>query len=186
MRTIEQKVCEFSELSKEVQEKVIEKWYENEEYYFLSDDLYESLCSNVQNIFDRGFKVYYSLSCCQGDGLNIKGDIDLEKTLTLLFPDMKLRLKNRFLNEIKIYSNSRNNHYSFSSESDIDFECYNDFISTDFENNYLPVIQDHYMDLCRDLEREGYSVIEYRMDIEEFTDMSECNEYEYFENGKQF
>ena len=42
MRTIETKVYSFSELSNEAKEKAIEKYYENENYPFLSDDLTES------------------------------------------------------------------------------------------------------------------------------------------------
>jgi hypothetical protein len=185
MRTIEQKIYKFSELSKEVKEKVIEEWYKKEEYSFLEMDLEESLKCNEKNIFEDDFKLLYSLSYCQGDGLSIKGDINIEKCLSLLFPKMKKKDREFYIENIHLFSTGNNGRYSFASRNDIE-SCCDDEKEEKllfFESEYFPVIQDHYIDLCKKLELEGYSILEYRMDTEEFSD---SNEYEYFENGKMY
>jgi hypothetical protein len=195
MRIIEEKIYKFEELEKTVQEKVIDKWYEEKDYPLLYSDLKYDLKYDEKNIFDDDFRLYYSLSYCQGDGLRIEGDINLEKALTILFPKMKKKEKMFYIGAISIYSNG-NSRYSYAAKSDIKMnDCfYNDEMESEefdkkieyFEENILPVIQDHYMDLCKSLENQGYSIIDYRMDIEEFTELCEAKNYEFYENGEMF
>jgi len=184
---MEVKVFRFEELEKRVQEKVIEKWYEEENFPFLGDDLRESLSSNEKNIFENDFKIWYSLSYCQGDGLNIEGSIDIKKILDLL----PAELKEKFTGKIySLNTKSNNSRYSFHSKSDIHYELDNldvddyDLLCEEFENEVLPVIWNIYDDLCRELQKDGYSIIEYRMSTEEFTDMCSANEYEFYIDGK--
>jgi len=189
MRTIEQKVFEFSELDKKVQEKVIEKWYEKEDYLFLESDLKENLKCNEKNIFEDDFKLQYSLSYCQGDGLSITGDIDKEKILNLLSEELKERFKDKIY---RISSTGNKGHYCYHSNQDIvydldlcDEDDYDEF-HTVFEGEVLPIIQNIYGELCNTLKDDGYSILEYRMSIEEFSEFSDSNDYEYFENGKMY
>jgi hypothetical protein len=188
MRTIEVKVYKFEELQKDVQEKVIESWYEHEDYPLLYDDLVESLLSDDDNIFNEGFTLSYSLSGSQGDGLSIKGDINIEKVMLKCSKKLQKQFKDKIHS---IYSTGNTtNHYSYAHKRQIEFEL---DIPSDideipfyktFETEILPDIQDMYMDLCNKLEKEGYDVIEYRMDIDEFTDHAEANGYAYYSNGK--
>jgi hypothetical protein len=186
MRIEEVKVYKFEELTKEVQQKVIDRYYKNEDYPFLNDDLRESLRNNEENIFDDDFNLYYSLSYSQGDGLCIKGDIDIDKIMLRLSPE----LKEKFTGKIyKLYSSGNTGHYSFHSINDIKWEL--DLSDDDdheeleklFEEEVIPEIYAIYNSLCVDLRREGYSTLEYRMSIEEFT---EFDELEYYEDGRMF
>lgn len=189
MRTIEQKVYRFSELEKTVQEKVIEKWYEEEEYPFLTEDLEQELENDERNIFEDDFKLLYSLSYCQGDGLSIKGNIDKEKILNLLPEELKEKFKDKIYS---IGSTGNKGHYCFHSIQDIVYELDlndeddHDEFYTIFEEEILPIIQNIYCELCKTLKRSGYSILEYRMSIEEFSELSDRNCYEYFENGKMY
>lgn len=193
MRTIEVKINKFEELEKSVQEYVIEKWYENEDYPFLNENLIEDLLSNDDNIFKEGFTLNYSLSCCQGDGLCIKGDIDIDKVMSKVNKDLQEKFKDKIY---RIYSTGNDGHYSYAHKNQIEFELDVPFDSITeiddsdyyklFESEILPTIQDIYMDLCRQLEKIGYDIIEYRMDIDEFTEHANANDYEYYETGRMY
>jgi hypothetical protein len=194
MRTIEQKVFKFNELSKEVQEKVIAKWYENEDYPFLTDDLTEAL-NSMENQCFYDVKLSYSLSSCQGDGLSFAGTLDFEKFLVNIYSKhetLKPSIKKALLELVyKVYSTGKSKvwHYPYAWTGQIEFEYNHEDkafkrIKKLFESEIFPEIQKYYMDACKSLEKEGYSILEYRMSIDEFTDMSDSNEYEYFENGK--
>lgn len=196
MRIEEVKIYKFEELVKDVQEKVIEKWYEKEDYPFLYGELKEQLKCNEENIFENDFDLIYSLSYCQGDGLSIEGVINFEKALKLLFPKMKKKEKQFYLDNINVYSSGNNGPYCYCSKYDIktgDFyyrgelsEKLFDKKIAYFEDEILPAIQKHYLKLCKNLEKTGYSIIEYRMDVEEFTDFCEFNKYEFYENSKMY
>ena len=161
MRIIETKIYTFQELSIESKEKAIEKYYENEDYYFLSEDLTES-CKEYLTKNEcafRDIKLYYSLSHSQGDGLCFIGEIEKDGKC------------------MKIQHTGRCYHSKSVS-----------MIYWDEEGNNIDEVQelkDIYFDICNKLENEGYSIIEYRMDNEEFCEFSDENGYEYTEDGKR-
>jgi hypothetical protein len=161
MRTIETKVYSFSELSNEAKEKAIEKYYENENYPFLSDDLTESCKEYLKenNCIYRDIKLYYSLSNCQGDGLCFIGEIEKDGKL------------------LKLTHNWR---YYYASSVDMEF-----YDENGEEIEEVKELKDIYFDICNKLENEGYGIIEYRMDNEEFCEFSDENGYEYTEDGKR-
>lgn len=83
MREITQKVYEFHELDKDIQEKLIEKEreYQTESYCedFLQNDMTEKAKELLQKYFkDKAVfsKIYYSLGYCQGDGAMIEFEVE--------------------------------------------------------------------------------------------------------------
>ena len=48
----------------------------------------------------------------------------------------------------------------------------------------LVEIQDYYVNLCKQLEKYGYSIIDYRMNFNEFSEHCQANEYNFLECGK--
>jgi sulfatase maturation enzyme AslB (radical SAM superfamily) len=186
MRIEEVKIFKFDELQESIQERIIEKYYEQEEYEYLSALLRESLEQKEDNIFTDDFKLFYSLSCCQGDGLCIQGDIDIKKIINLLSPELKTMFEDR---SYRLYSTGNKGRYSYHSIQDIQYEL--DFYDNDneeeieelFNNEILPIVQNIYGKLCNELEKEGYSILEYRMSIAEFADFNNDN---YLENGRRF
>ena len=157
-------VYEFKELSEEVKDKVIEKWYESEEYPFLEENLTESCKALLQENkvkYNGDLRLGYSLSYSKGDGLNFIGNFEWKKY------------------HIKITHSWR---YSSASSSDIIImdeegeEIDNEKISKQFEDIYL--------DICDKLEKEGYAEIEYRMDYNEFQEHCESNGYNFLKDGK--
>ncbi len=164
MKTREYKVYQFKELSEEAKENAIRIWYESEDYPFLSDDLTEScktLLEGNKIQYNNDLNLGYSLSCCQGDGLNFTGNFQWKKY------------------DIKITHSWR---YPFASSSDISIvneegeDIENVKIREQFKNIYL--------NICNELEKEGYGILEYRMNDEEFTELCEWNDYWFLDNGK--
>ena len=163
MKTIEINLYSFDELSDKAKENAIEKWYEKEDYYFLSQDLKESLISllNERNIYYQDIKLLYSLSYCQGDGLCFTGILE-KNGITL-----KLSHKYRYY-----YANS------------VDMLFYNqECEDIEEEDERTEELKNIYFEICEILENEGYSILEYRMNDEEFSDLCDANGYYFTEDG---
>jgi len=163
--TVKYQVYKFNELSKEAKEKAVQDYYEYEDFSFLQDDLTESCKSLLEQYkikFNNDLQLSYSLSYCQGDGLNFTGNFEWKKY------------------HIKIAHSSW--QYLFASASDITImnkegeEIINEKIEKQFKNLYI--------NICKDLEKEGYGIIGYRMTDKEFSDLCEANNWEFLKDGK--
>lgn len=82
MREITQKIYNFNELSKEIQEKLIEKEKEYQKEAFCNDFLLEEMEEKARILLEQYFgekatfkNVYYSLNYCQGDGAMIEFEL---------------------------------------------------------------------------------------------------------------
>ena len=82
MREITQKIYKFNELSKEIQEKLIEKEKQYQKESFCEDFLPEKMQEKAKNLLQQYFgknatfkNVYYSLSYRQGDGAMIEFEL---------------------------------------------------------------------------------------------------------------
>lgn len=186
MKTKTYQVYSFNELSKEAKEYAIQKWYENEDYPMLKEDLLEELSQlDTLKIFND-VKLSYSLSCCQGDGLSFSANISLENWLK----GKKLSNKNiDNINEAiyKFISTGNKGFYSYATPEQIQYDVNDDILFEKVEKQVEDIkneIASYYMNICKELEKYGYSIIEYRMNDQEFQEFCESNEYEFLENGK--
>jgi len=182
MKTKKINIYEFEELKDDIKEKVISRFREGNEYYFLEECLNEELEEELKNngIEEIGeTELRYSLGYSQGDGLSFIGNF---------------KYKNVEIN-IKLGQNS--NYYSHSNTTDINrIEEYNDD-----ENDYditeeLKIIQEQekdeieeefkelYFDICRKLEKSGYAHIESENSDESITENIKANNYNFRENGE--
>lgn len=191
--TREYNTFKFQELSKEAKEKAIEKWYNEEEYPLLNEDILNEIdYFDEHNIFED-VKLCYSLSYCQGDGLSFDSQINLKNFLdNIYYKKLPQYKKDAICEYIYNISSKRNNgHYCFSSKYDVIFdENYQDGIErkhlSKLWDDILEEIIEHYLDTCKKLQKYGYSVLEYRMNDDEFSEHCEANEYTFFENGNMF
>jgi len=184
--TKEFQVFKFEELDAKIQEKVINKYYENEDYPWLESDLLSQLneLDNLKIFSD--IKLQYSLSYCQGDGLCFASTIDLHKFLKAK------GLKNSVIDVIynqtsSCKSISNRGRYSFPASSQIVWDIESlpvrlDKLVYKLENE----LKDYYLSICRQLEKEGYIVIEYRMSTQEFIEHCDANDYTFLADGKMF
>jgi hypothetical protein len=191
--TKEYKVFEFKELSEETKQTVIDKWYENEDYPFLEENIEEQLNQiDEYNIFDD-VKLQYSLSWSQGDGLSFSAEINLKAFLDNIYLKKLPEWKKNGIKEyiFDIHSKGNTGHYCYAHRNDVDFNYnYQDNIERPnlekLWDKIFEQITEYYLEVCEKLEKFGYSILEYRMDFDEFSELCESNEYKFLENGEMF
>lgn len=184
MRTIETTVYDFDELSDEAKQNAIEKWYENEDYPWLEDNIACFLSENDPYFYDK--KTQYSLSYCQGDGLSFESKFDLEKwlkdkgTVRASFIPMLV-----FYLDIRSYGNT-GNRYPFARRDQIEMniDTYKSYPRIEaLCESILSDVQDYYMELCKKAEQYGYGILEYRMTEQEFSELCQANERTFLPDG---
>jgi hypothetical protein len=191
MRTIRTKVYQFSELSEQAKKVAIEK--ERDDYWKYGEPLFmfEDYCK--ERAKEQGFNectFRWSLSYCQGDGLSFTcTDFDTDKFIPESIPDEKKLLRRVLKSNLNFTVKQNNGHYAYASKSDCDLildtnkdysniEAIVDTMRTKLENKY--------MNLCKELEKEGYSWIESENEDTAIIDRLEANEYEFTADGRRF
>jgi len=158
MKTVEIKLYSFDELSEEAKKNAIEKYYEYEDYSFLEEDLtYELLMLLLEkNIKYENVQIEYRLSYSQGDGVSFTGNFE--------YKNKKYSI---------VHKNLRYSHAHTKNIVDVEEDEY--IVSGEFYDLYLKI--------CKEIKHYGYSILDYRMDNDEFYNFSEANEYFYTEDG---
>ena len=193
MRTIRTKVYTFNELSQDAKEVAIKNYRNKMEIHldFFNDDA-------VEQIEKAGFygdiDLQYNLSYSQGDGLSFSCNGIEESLLLSFFAEIlgegKEKTAKTIIENCSFVNTGNNGHYCFASKNDIEFifESY----KNDYSNIYDIVrkveskIENLYMDLCKDLEKQGYADIEYQRSDEAVTETIIANDWEFLSNGKIF
>ena len=189
---VKEEIYGFEELSESAKENARQKYLEDfRESYMFSEMLKEDL----QEIFpNSNLQVEYSLSSCQGDGLNVYGtfhisDICEYVRLSKYYEELSKQGK-RFLNflekrdfEVKCGSNNR---YTYYVNKAIDVQ---DYIREDLENDYFrsipydiirkiaKIFDDRLEEYCKGQEEAGYDFF-YTVDDDEILETFEINGYE--------
>jgi len=194
MRTIEVKLYTFKELSPEAQVKAIKKErehaYENLELYMFNEDA-------EMQIEEAGFenpKLSYSLSYSQGDGLSFKADryTKLTEIFIKILGEGKEKTAQLLADNCTQNLTGNRGHYCYAKRDQIDLYLENHTSSINVVNTNnidtvvnkaLTILEDIYMDLCRKLEKQGYSEIEYLTSEECAKETLIINEVEFTENG---
>jgi len=165
MKTINLKIYNFSELSKEAQEKAIQEHADNEQFDTLSWDMQDRLNELLkENKIDGEGTVQYSLGYCQGDGAMFHG--------------------NFFWNGHSI-NIKHSGHYSHSNSKEIDIVDSSKDDAPDAEEEIYEEFEDLYQTICKQLEEFGYGVIDATLDennIRTYLE-DEANGNEYLEDG---
>ena len=188
MKTIEIQLYSFDELSEAAKQNAIEIYKNDDHIYldFFNDDAKEQ----IENAgFKGNVNLNYSLSYCQGDGLSFS--CDYFDKLNDLFIEVlgtgKQKTIDCIINNCSFENKGNNGRYSYSSRNDISFE-FDDYSGN--KNNIHEIvskveikIKDLYIDLCNDLEKQGYSNIEYQNSDEAITENLELNDYDFTVNG---
>lgn len=162
MRIIKQNIYNFDELSKDIQEKLIEKEKENQKELFLECFLLDEMQEKAKELLQKYFKnnaefknVYYSLSYCQGDGAMIGFDLKYyNKTLTI----------------------KHQGYYCHERSFRI---CENDFALSEKQEKKL---KEKIIKINKELCEFGYNLIEYDISDEKVKELLQENEY--FSNGE--
>lgn len=163
--TIQKNIYEFEELSKEAQEKALERikkeLKETEIELFLQEEMEEKAKELLQETFgDKArFKAcYYSLSYCQGDGAMIEFDLETPAEV------VKIRQHGYYYHE-----------YSFS----IDY--YTDETAGKYEELKEKIIK-----MNQKLSKFGYDFIEYDLTLSDVLEHIRENGIEFLEDGTTY
>ena len=167
MKTKTIKIYRFNELKKEIKEKVLKRFRENNDYYFLSEYLNEMLKEELKKykIEDLGkTELRYSLGNCQGDGLSFIG----------LFRWKGYLINIEMGNLSNLYTHSKTtNIYINKDNSEIEAGA---DIYKKFESVYFKI--------CDILEKEGYKFIENEDSNETIKENILLNDYYFRETGE--
>lgn len=172
MRTAQTKVYSFEELSKEAQKKAVDYFRETNDFFFLEDCMNERLHKLLQenkikddnDTSEAGTKptqVFYSLSYSQGDGAMFEG-VFFWKSYTAV-----------------IKQSGHYNHYNSKI-----IELYSTKTGKDAKEDVYTEFNDIYINICKQLEDYGYSIIEEENSEEHIKDMIHANEYEFISTGE--
>lgn len=176
MKTItkEYSLYNYDELSQEAQERALNDFRKDNEYFFLSDCMNERLHellkeNNIKDTNDTSragttpTQVMYSLSYSQGDGAMFEGDFEWKGN-------------NITVNHYGHYHHSNNKQVTFNDFSGEEKEQEEEKLAEEFEATYQKI--------CKELERFGYNYIEYEDSEENFIEMCEANEWTFLSGGK--
>ncbi len=193
MKTIEIQLYKFNELSEEGKQNAIEKERNREDYYFLdmfSDDANEKISEAG---FKGNVKLQYSLSYSQGDGLSFCADYfdKLNDLFTEVLGPRKQKTIDCLINNISFSLKGNNGRYCYASKSDLDLELDNYYVKSQTNidlviNKVREKLEDLYMDLCKELEKNGYSEIEFQDSDECISENLISNDYDFTEDGKMY
>ena len=188
----------YSELTAEAKEKV-KQWYLNT-MDIHNDIFYDDIRIYLSEQFPSSdLKVCYRLSSCQGDGLNIHGDIKLYDFLDKWEQDEKTKRTMTYYidNSLQRYTFERNERYCYSCKF-IDKkyiqDTINEFIEelqhqqlsgikNDVIETFFVDMLNYFENLDSEFEKDGYNYL-YNVDDEEMQEFCEINDYYFTENGK--
>lgn len=142
----------FEELGKEAQDKAIEdtrsllnEWVPEE---YLTEELEYELDRQLGGSASS-IELRYSLSYCQGDGVATYGTLKREEAPNLSWPDN--------VAYVELSRNSWSNHYSHYNTFNVEAFTEDD---DRVEGKAVEVLEGQLRDVCRDLARYGYDLIE--------------------------
>lgn len=191
---------ELSSKSKEVAESEVKECTMDVK----NDMLHDAILENLKCLFPNSrLKVQYSLSYCQGDGLNIYGELNTDDLLNYIqenengkkiaadyyFTELELKRIKHYLYQtyyhIPVPENASRYSYDYSDRidiaEDIKYILLNDLCYRNVDKGLIQDIENIVKDIFHGLnsywENEGY---EYLYNVTE----DELNDYEFYENGK--
>jgi len=163
IQTDSYKVYNFDELERDIQEKVLNKFRENEDFPCMSEDLsyeLETLLKIYKIKYNDTPKLYYSLSYSQGDGVMFEGTVYWKSYVAII------KQSGHYYH----YNSKEIELFSIKTDKDASEKVYKEFNGI-------------YVDICQKLEKIGYDNIDYILDEKNITENIEANEYEFKENG---
>lgn len=189
-------IYNYEELTEEAKEKA-RQWYLDDETR--ADIFKENIIFDLQYYFkNSALNVCFSLCYCQGDGLNIEGELFLYDFLEVWSATEKEKrtIKKYIDNSFNCYTFKKNNRYGYSCKF-IDRK-YIDSVIEEFTENlkyisfknidiklitkFFNDIIDYFENLDNYYEEEGYKYF-YEPDEEEIIEVCNINEWYFDING---
>jgi hypothetical protein len=202
MRKIGTTLYEFKELSKKSQKKAIEDMHTqiNEDYDYESEiitgDMMETIIDKFGSNTIRDLEVHWSLNCSQGDGVSFTGTIyGYSKTIDIMLNNM---YEGNVPKNVKRIIHGVNFKFTCNSAR----YCHEMTVNTDSEitglntgnierieklvNEIETKLEDFRIDVCKLLEKNGYTSIDFYDSDEYIIESIEANDLEYLEDGSRY
>lgn len=207
MRTITEtkNIYKYEELSEEAKETVKQRYLNDD---FRLQEFENIYAEDLRYLFNNSdLKMQFSLSYCQGDGLNIYGKLDLTDVFTVIKNPKNKELFKQYNNEFSEHEQRTieaymevcgreielpyNSRYCYCVANEIDFA--NEWIENLQYYNYKNIdvetiekmenlIVEIFENLSATYEKYGYNYL-YEVDEEELQETCESNEWEFLEDG---
>lgn len=192
MRKVGIEIYNFDELSKDIQEKLIEKRQDDDYNFYCDFELEKDMEDIAKNLLNEYFKgaifkqVFYDLSCGQGSGSMIEFTISLEdinKKYKALTKKEINKVSNLGYTQINVYHND--NLYCHEKTYDIEYQDYT-VCDDDLEkiDNMLENFKKDIYDMNCELTKQGYNLLDEVSTRE--TAIYSLRENEYFKDGTIF
>lgn len=198
MRNVNVNVYEFDDLSKDVQEDVIER-YRDKLADLLDEDLEDIMNRELNRYTDNlDFELRYSLNCCQGDGVSFAGSVEGKEELLVLASlvyDNKIPNNiSRLINWEIIYNvefvrdNSNYVHkYTVTPTISDNYNMGRDYCRiSKAMAEFNEAINGWYLNICDDLEKFGYDTIESLYSFDNIRCYIDENSLEFYEDGDDY
>lgn len=178
-------IYKYNELSESAKEKAKENYLNIYRNAISFQEIYKE---ELKELFPKSkLNIQFDLSYCQGDGLNIYGDLDLSEVLEIeeiknKFSDKEYRTIKFYLDNVYYYYKLKENiRYSYCIIQNADIE---EFIFDNLQGNYYKNInyklikkfadfgKQYLIDLCSDFEKFGYDYF-YKVDDSAMEELEE-------------
>lgn len=204
----------FEELSDEAKQNAIKHYRESMDWQIISESITEKFTEKLSAIGYPTDDLEWSLSYSQGDGVAFYGEVDMDKVINRLEHkgydlnyDLYRAINNKGLTiTARIYRNSFGYHYSHYNTMEVEvdgdsIEVMVEYLYGDLdENEYIDkhdeiydfllklkgCIHNDIKDVSKELEKEGYSDIEYYSSDEAIAEILIANEYKFTEDGMMY
>lgn len=195
-------VYRYDELTPAAKERVRQD-YLNES--FRNEDFNRQFDWDLEALFPNSdLKHQYDLGCCQGDGVNVYGRVDLTDLYTIhekvpaynqltVFSDKELAHIDHYYSVVRAcICLPMNFRYSYCICDRLDFaeDWIGELQDMDYKNidrklirRFEKQVGELFCTYCKDKEREGYEYL-YNISDEEMKEMADANDWEFYEDGR--
>lgn len=199
--TIQHNVYKFNELSDKAKEKAKEWCLENQDASIFADMIEEDLAFLFGR--DSDLHVQFSLSYCQGDGLNIYGELPIKNFIECIENEKAGELK-KYKDALSAEGKSKlleyaeyvpsvelpeNINYCYCKADCIEYYLYDSDIEEDIGEideqlveKFNNILQGAFTTLCCHWEEAGYNFF-YEISDDDMEELCEANEWEFYEDG---
>jgi len=192
-KTIRTKVYSFSELSDDAKQVAIENYRNRfDDWHFENQCLADDFNEQIKAEGFENPRVQFCLSYSQGDGLSFSADgySHLYDVVLSVVGSHKPKTAQLIADNISLEIKGNTGRYCYASTNDISGRI--DYWRNDTPNiddvvsEVVDELSDRYMDLCSELENQGYEHYEYIMSDEAIAETLEINEYLFTKDGREF
>ena len=188
MRTATVKLFNIHELRDEAQQTAVDYLREHDFYGADEDMITERFNETLKEYGLPTETVEWRLSNCQGDGVAFYGDIDIERLMIKTGKwDQWRMIVRRYDLGATSQPNSFASHYSHYNTMDVYMQRGSEYIDRDsilLGRDIWEHIKETVVSVSRQLEKEGYEMIEANQDKQYIIDTAYENDMEFREDGR--